>query len=84
MTRFCWIALFVGGCFGSARVSYIDSSRTESSDSSSSSLGDDHTDCGARGIASAESYASIFDRILRVFSMQLAQPRHLEITCAKE
>lgn len=91
MTRIRWMTLLssltlflVSGCFGSANVTYIDSSRTPASDSHTSSLGDGAEGCGSAGLALANTYASYFDRIIRVMTMQLVQPRHIEITCAKD
>jgi len=80
------VALCSAGCYGPARVHYIDSSRTSGSRSSDETLGDraNTSICGSVGPASVTTYASIGDRLIRIFTMQLKQPRHIETVCAKK
>ena len=80
------IVICSAGCFGASRVSYVDSSRTKGPRSSDEKIGERPNTqvCGKGGPATVTTYASIGDRIVRALTMQLSQPRHIEIVCAKE
>lgn len=79
-------ALALAACAGASRVTFIDSSTTPSRTTVDQKISGNHVDaaaCGGRGVARVEAYFSFTDRMIKVFTMSLSQPRHARVICAE-
>lgn len=80
------LLLALGACAGASRVTFIDSSTTPSRTAIDQKIVGNRVDasaCGARGVARIEAYFSVPDRMIKLFTMSMSQPRHARVVCAE-